>query len=49
LVFYAPNHVAISVGNGNVVTTTGRENERLPVAIKMTQWLAGYRGWAMPG
>ena len=49
LVFYAPNHVALSIGGGRVVSTTGHERDRLPVANLSYLALSVYRGWAMPG
>jgi hypothetical protein len=48
VVFYAPNHVAISIGNGRIVTTTGKEGERRPVSIQPYSWMSSYLGWALP-
>jgi exopolysaccharide biosynthesis protein len=41
-------HVAISVGNGQVVGTQGWSYQRLPVFRTSYTYFSGYLGWAMP-
>jgi uncharacterized protein YraI len=51
LVFYnyAPyGHVAVAVGNGQVVSTIGTSAQRLAVAQHAYNYFAYYLGWAMP-
>jgi uncharacterized protein YraI len=51
LVFYnigVYGHVAVAVGNGQVVSTIGYSNQRLPVAQHPYTYFPAYLGWAMP-
>jgi len=51
LVFYnyAPyGHVAVAIGNGQVVSTIGYSNQRLAVAQHAYNYFSYYLGWAMP-
>jgi hypothetical protein len=51
LVFYNVGiygHVAVAVGNGQVVSTIGYSYQRLPVAQHPYTYFPAYLGWAMP-
>lgn len=51
IVFWAlggNGHVAISVGGGNVIGTTGYEGERKPVSRTSYTFFRNYVGWALP-
>ena len=50
IVFWGPNHTAISVGGGRVVSTQGLySTDRLPNYNVAYTYFSGYRGWYMPG
>lgn len=51
LVFYnlgTYGHIAVAIGNGQVVSTMGYNNQRLPVAQHAYNYFGSYVGWAMP-
>jgi hypothetical protein len=51
LVFYNNNpdgHVAISTGNGSVISTIGFSYNRYPVSRNSYTYFSGYLGWALP-
>lgn len=41
-------HVGIGVGSGNVVSTMGFSNQRLPVSRNLYTYFGNYLGWALP-
>ena len=52
LVFYGGGegygHVAISIGDGQVISTLGYSGDKLPIAQNPYKYFPAYLGWAMP-